>query len=140
MVLYGIMGLVFIVLTVYCITLLFPLIWMMYASLNDEIGYTLSPLGLPKKLEFSNFSKVISVLKVTVMKNGMITDVRIGGLFINSILWAFVNAAFGVLIQAHVAFVMAKYKFFGRRFLYNLGIFIMMVPIVGNLPSALLLR
>ena len=39
-----------------------------------------------------------------------------------------------------MAYVIAKYKFPGRDFIYNLGIVIMIVPIIGNLPSAMVVR
>lgn len=39
-----------------------------------------------------------------------------------------------------MAYVIAKYKFPGRNLIYNLGIIIMIVPIVGNLPSAMVVR
>ena len=39
-----------------------------------------------------------------------------------------------------MAYVMAKYKFFGREILYAIGIFVMVTPIIGNTASMVQIR
>ena len=57
-----------------------------------------------------------------------------------SILYSVGVSLMSVILTTCMAYVIAKYKFPGRNFLYSLGIVSMIIPIVGNLPSAMVMR
>ena len=54
----------------------------------------------------------------------------------NSIWFSVGSMVISLFFESAVAYVVCKYKFKGKDFLYNLVIFRMMLPIVGSLPSA----
>ena len=49
---------------------------------------------------------------------------------------SFVSVALSTLM----AYTMSKYKFFGKDFLYALGIFVMITPVIGSMPSAMQMK
>lgn len=58
------------------------------------------------------------------------------GMTFNSLWFAIGSEVIVLFFQAGVAYVLSKYKFKGRMFIYNVVIVRMMIPIVGTLPSA----
>ncbi|MDY2901735.1 MAG: ABC transporter permease subunit, partial [Candidatus Borkfalkiaceae bacterium] len=73
-------------------------------------------------------------------KNGYPAEYRFPQMFGFSVIWAFSTSLINVFFTTIVAYVMAKYRFRGREFLYALGIFVMITPIVGNFPSAMTVK
>lgn len=123
---------VFIVLSLYAFSLVFPVIWAFLTSLKDQIEYsTYNVNGLPTQWLFSNYLEAFKILKVQTN----IGETNMIGLFINSLWYSFGAALLGVLVSSMAAYVVAKYKFPGGKFFYSLVIVVMMIPIVGNLPS-----
>ena len=49
--------------------------------------------------------------------------------------WAVGGTLLGLISSTMSAYIVAKYKFFGRGFFYGLAIVTMMLPIVGAMPS-----
>ena len=56
-------------------------------------------------------------------------------MFWNSVWYSCGGAALGVFTSSVTAYVVAKYKFPGRGFIYGLALVTMMIPIVGSFPS-----
>lgn len=129
--------LVGLVMAVYCISLLVPIVWMLYSSLKNEMDYALSTFRLPSKLEWSNYVKVFDFLQVPVMTSRGTVIYGFGALAMFSLLRSACIPLLVTFVQACCAYVLAKYKFVGNKFIYFLGIFVMITPIVGNLPSAM---
>ena len=117
----------------YCVSLLLPLIWMLLTSGKDEIAYTLDNFGFPKVFHFSNYTDVLTKY-LYVEQAGL--RYGLDALFLNSVIQSLGYATWGVLNIVVVAYVMSRYDFFGNKFLYNLGLILMVIPIVGSLPSA----
>jgi N-acetylglucosamine transport system permease protein len=128
-------------LIIYCISLLIPLIWMLLASFKSFDDYILNSFGLPKEWKFSNYAEVFEVFKVPYKgKNGGRVTYGIWPMAFYSIIWTFGSAFIHVALGAMCAYALASFDFKGRNFIYNLGIIVMIVPIVGSTPSALILR
>lgn len=129
-----------VLLIIYCITLLIPLIWMFYTSFKGYSEYYLSTYALPKKWLVTNYINVFSKLTITVNNA---SGKHVYGLFSMlgySFLWSVGVSAFNVFVTTIVAYVFSRYEFFGKKFLFSLGIFVMITPIVGNMPSAMVLK
>ena len=114
---------VFIIFCLYAFTLIYPVLWAFMSSFKDEVNYLDDMVGLPWYWQFSNYVDAFTELG------------NLFAMFLNSGRLAFGGAALGVFISSMSAYVVAKYKFFGRKTFYMVALVIMMLPIVGALPS-----
>lgn len=133
-----------VILLVYSFSLLVPIFWMLINSVKGLVDYTNhGSFSLPTKIDWSNFKRIPEILVVRGVRtpDGVGTmEWTLSWMFIYSFLWAFTSSIFYIMIQTMCAYVIAKYKFPGRDFIYSLGIIVMIVPIVGTAGSAMLLR
>lgn len=117
---------VFSLFVIYAVTLLFPFIFMLINSFKTATGFNSNPFGFPDEFDGLNFVEVLMF------------EVE-GQTVLSMIFWSFVLTISGtfinVFLSACAAYVLAKYKFIGRNVIYGLAIFTMIVPIVGTLPS-----
>jgi len=111
----------------YAFTLFYALLWAFGMSLKGQEEYYSNPNGFPEAWAFSNFA--------TAFKSVKVDDKNMIVMFFNSVWYACGGALLQVLTSAVVAYVVAKYKFPGRGFLYGLALVTMMIPIVGSFPS-----
>ena len=127
-----------VIMAVYALSLILPMFWLFYTSLKDDWAYGLSSFALPEwgKLHWDNYRMALMHFEVTNAKGytyGLPT------MFFNSIYHAFFGAFVGVFWITLVAYVLARIKFFGNKFIYNLGIVIMLISLVGNTASQMML-
>ncbi|MFC4064430.1 carbohydrate ABC transporter permease [Actinoplanes subglobosus] len=103
-----------------------PLIWVALASFksNEEI-YLDEPFNLPKSWAFDNFADAWN-------------EAHIGQYFLNSVFVVLVSTAGTMLLGAMAAYVLARYKFPGNRFIYYLFVsglafptFMALAPLYG---------
>lgn len=130
---------------IYCISLLFFPLWMVKVSFQAETDYLYNAIGFIKEWDFSNYLKVFSQLSYTNKTIYTHSGVK----FISSNVWKMALTSIvystgisfvSVAITTCVAYVLAKYKFPGSKLLFNLGVVLMIIPIVGNAPSAMVIR
>jgi ABC-type glycerol-3-phosphate transport system permease component len=138
----GIMKIFLIVaLGIYCVSLLFPLYWLLINSFKTLPDYMLYPFSWPRQFVMDNYKSVFSVLVADFKaKNGANVVYGLPQMATYSLIYTFSASFICVAAHACVAYIIAKYKFWGRNFLFSLGIVIMIVPIVGSLPSAMVIR
>ena len=118
---------VFILFALYAFTLIFAMLWAFSASLKSQNEFYENINGLPREWLFSNYITAFS----SVQANGNNMFV----MFWNSVWYSCGGAALGVFTSSVTAYVVAKYKFPGRGFIYGLALVTMMIPIVGSFPS-----
>lgn len=110
--------------------LILPL-YMINTSLKlDNLECVMNPFGLPESPNFANFEKIFIIFEEKM-------EVSVGGMFAVSILTSVFKPLLSVFFTTLFAYVEAKYDFVGKKFWFNLGIVIMILPIVGSLPSAM---
>lgn len=106
-------NLVFIIFSFTCV---FPIIWIFYSSFKTQAEFMQSPVALPKVMDFTNY---ISVFTSTSMPKYMLNSAR--------------NTLFAVIIIIFISFlaayVLSRYKFRGRKAVYNYFIMGMLIPI-----------
>jgi N-acetylglucosamine transport system permease protein len=130
-----------VVLVVYCLSLMLPLIWMLLASVKSFDDYLLNSFGIPKTWNFSNYKEVFEVFKVPYKgKNGGRVTYGFVPMAYYSVIWTFGTAFVHVALNAMCAYALAAFNFKGKNLIYNIGIFVMVIPIVGSTPSAMILR
>lgn len=113
----------------YAISVLFPLLWLVMSSLKDSMEYAqdlqnLDPFKLPTVYKWSNYIEVFSLLKYK--------NTNYLGMIFNSIWQIFFSVTTQLFCVSLFGYVMAKYSFKGKEFLYGMAIFILTIPIVGN--------
>ena len=134
-----------VLLIAYCISLLILPLFMLLTSFKaDSLECVHNPFGLPGmnfkypeystiEFHFENYPKILEIMNEKL-------SVSISTMFGNGLLMAILPGALGLFFTALFAYVEAKYDFVGRKFFFNVGIALMIIPIVGNLASAMQLR
>lgn len=142
------MWVVFTIFALYSITLVFPFVWMFLNSFKPATEFFQGNIwGLPKTWRFQNYSEIF-IGKPIVMSDGSVIETTIRGklfgatynysifsMFLVSIALTILCTVSNIFFAVTSAYVVAKYKFFGRQALYTLAIFLMVVPIAGTLPE-----
>ena len=128
-------------LILYCLSLIATLLWVLLNSLNDTLFMSRFPLKFPEKIVFNNYAEVLDVFKMIITtKQGIKIEYGLADMFIYSFMYSCGTSFVTVLLYTCMAYVMAKYKFFGREILYAIGIFVMVTPIIGNTASMVQVR
>lgn len=110
----------------YAASLVYPFIWAFINSFKTEEQYLLNSFKLPEIFFFENY---LIAMRLTFKGTTIV------GMFFNSIWQTIMATVVGTASCAVAAYVIARYRFPGRHFLYALAIFTMTVPIVGNTPA-----
>ena len=125
------------VMVLYCITLLVPLFWMLSSSVKSDFEFGYNTFGFPKEFIFTNYSEVFSKLTMRLFRGAVEYEYGLFDMAFYSLIYSVGISAFTVFVTVLVAYVVSKYRFPGRNFLYALGIFVMVVPILGSMPSTM---
>lgn len=120
-----------IIMIIFSVSMLVLPLYMLNTSLKlDNLECVMNPFGLPESPNFANFEKIFVIFEEKM-------EVGVGGMFAVSILTSVFKPLLSVFFTTLFAYVEAKYDFVGKKFWFNLGIVIMILPIVGSLPSAM---
>ncbi len=122
-------GIVFAYLCLHCLSLIYPLLWLIISSFKDSYEYmTVSPFAFPEKILLHNYVEAFDLIKVR--------GTSFFGLLFNSIWWSIGNTVLNLFMSSLVAYTMAKYKFGAHKFIYAIIIMIMVTPIYGSGAAA----
>ena len=131
-VLYTIM---FIIFVIYSISLLYPLFYLLINSFNDSLTYSRNistgknVFSFPEVWHFENYVTAMNGMK---MVNSVGDPIYLPEMFFNSVWYCGITIFGGVFISSCTGYVIAKYRFKARNFIYALVIFSMTIPIVGT--------
>ena len=125
------------VLILYVISLCIPMIWGFVTSFKGNLDYLENPLWLPQKWFPQNIMTAIRNFKVTVNTGGMMREVGIAEMLLNSVLYAGGGAFLSAFTCSIVAYATARFDFKFSKVIYAIVLITMTLPIVGNLPSEL---
>ena len=120
-------GVVFAFFLIYAFMLIYPVVWGFASSFKSIDDYFDNRFGLPVELVFNNYPKAIELIE-----NGDMTFLQMTW---NSIWFALGSAWINMEFISAYAYVLNKYKFKGRNFLYGLCLFIMSVPVGASFVS-----
>jgi N-acetylglucosamine transport system permease protein len=118
-------GLAHVALAFWTLMTLGPLLWVILASFKSNTEIFLgAPFALPSKISFESYATAWS-------------EAHIGRYFINSVFVVACSTAGTMLFGSMAAYVLARYKFIGNRFIYYLfvsglafPVFLAIVPLV----------
>lgn len=122
-------GFVFGILVLFTISFIFPFAWILLNSFKETSEFTLDMMGWPSHFTGANFVEAFTQRSATT-KNMTILEML--GM---TIIIAGIGTVVTVFTSSSAAYVVAKYKFFGRKIIFSVVIFSLIVPIVGSLPS-----
>ena len=124
----AVFSVVFVIFLAYAICLLYPFFFCFNASLMDG-GRTFmrNQIAFPNPIKLGNYTKAFSELEVN--------DTDFFGMLLNSVWFSFGTAFLPIFFASMTSYVVCKYRFPGRNFLYSLVIVTMMIPIYGSLPA-----
>ena len=127
------------VLLLYTVSLIIPLFWAILTSLKDRNEFILNgPMALPTQWKFENYLNAWSVFRVQV-KDGLVNRfVYLDEMFINSITYSVGMAALATFAPCLTGYLCAKFPCRFSRFIYLLVVVLMIIPVIGNMPSMLL--
>lgn len=121
-------ALIYVPLAVYSVIVVYPMVWLLAASLKTSLELFESPWKLPAVPQWDNFGRAWS-------------KVGIGQCFANSVFVTAVSMFFILLIGSMAAYALARFAFKGRDLIHNVFMSGMMFPVfLGIVPLFLLLR
>ena len=127
------------ILAMYAISLIIPLLWAFMTSFKSRSDFVInSVIALPQKWRWDNYIKAGEVFQVYVSGENGRRAVLLGEMFLYSILYSFGCAAIVTFIPCLVAYLVQRYHFKFSGFIYNLVVVVMLIPVVGNMPSTIL--
>jgi raffinose/stachyose/melibiose transport system permease protein len=98
------------------IVVLYPLLWLAFAALKTQQELTFNTWGIPKSPQFSNFVQAW-------------TRSKMGYFMANSIIVSALTVLFTIVACVPLSFVLSRFQFRFKRFLYFVVIAGMMIPI-----------
>ena len=125
---------------IFTFSLLIPLIWMIYTAMKPSLEYFENSFRLPQNWTFRNFLTVLPMLQIRILTDRGEVLFRVWDMLGTSVIWAAGNAFVSQFFTLITAYVIAKYKFIGKNVIYMIGIFVMIVPIIGALPSQMVVK
>lgn len=134
-----------VVLALYSLILVFMYVWGLFSSLKTVMDYDTNKLGLPSgsitSWAWVNYKNVLELMKLPVMQwnGGDIKHVTFNviGELKNSIYYSVGSPLITLATTWIVAYCLSRFPNRFSKFIYSANIIFMMIPLIGNLPSAL---
>ena len=104
------------VLIVWAVTVIFPMIWMIYSSFKTDQELFFSPWAAPVELQWDNFARAW-------------TKAHVGDYLLNTLIVVVPALLLTLIISAMAAYVLARFEFVGRRFLFYMFLSGMLFPV-----------
>lgn len=124
------------IVTLYCISMLYVLLFGFVNSLKDATDYEWNnPFAFPSSefgWKLSNYTKVFKDFNVFTVGG---KQVYLPAMFLNSVLYAGLMSLFCMATQVITAYAVAKYDFKVKGLIYGVAIVVMLLPIIGSLAS-----
>lgn len=124
----------------YCFSIVYVMYWLIISSGKSYFEYQIYPYQFPKKWTFENYGKVFEYLQVKITRNGQQYTYNFWDMFGTSFLFSLLMPIPSIVYQTIFAYGISTFnKYWYNKFLYNLGITLMIIPIVGSLPTQMMI-
>jgi N-acetylglucosamine transport system permease protein len=100
----------------WAVAVIFPMVWLIFSSLKTDQELFFSPWAAPKVLQWDNFVRAWN-------------SARVGDFFFNTLIVVIPALIFTLIISAMTAYVLARFQFPGRNFLFYLFLGGMLFPV-----------
>ena len=128
-----------VVLIVYVVSLFIPCFWSIYTSLKDVRVFRKDPISLPTDPKFENYVTIFKNLYIPIQQNGVTVKVQMGNLFLNALIYSLSCALTSSFVPLLVAYLCARFPYKFSKVVHTTVIVVMILPIVGALPSEILM-
>ena len=115
-----------------CLSVLFPVVWLLYSSFKPLSEYYMNIWALPVEFKFENYARVFELLKIQKTTIAGIKEFTIADMFGTSLVFTLVPTFIGSFPVIICGYILGKFSFPGNKFLYTLGIFLMITPIINT--------
>lgn len=112
---------VFTLFAIYAFMLFYPLLWGVISSFKGEVDYDTKPFSFPTVWHFDNYVQAVNTISAQ--------NTTFLQMLWNSTWFAAGSAIIHMEFTSAYAYVLNKYNFRGKKFLYGLCLFMMSVPI-----------
>ncbi len=113
---------------------LFIIGWAFMSAFKSDVDMLTNPIGLPKEIVFTNFEVAFNNFSIKV--SGI--PYYIEDMLFNSVFYAVGTVLASIFVTSLVAYCCAKYgKYKICKIIYAIVIVVVILPIVGSLPSAI---
>lgn len=123
-------------LALYTLCLIGIMYWVVISSFKHRFDFRVNVFGLPSLkwgVYFQNYVDAFTLFRVPVAREGYLPrDVYLAEMLFNSFTYAIGCAVSATFCRFFVAYACAKYKFPGAKFIRNMVIVLMIVPLVGS--------
>lgn len=130
---------ILVLLTLYTVSLLFPIFWSAMTSFKDPVKDYYLPshkIDFPKAWSLMNYKTAWIYSYVPVYRDNQPTlYFNIVQQFGNSLLYSIGCAAAATFVPCLVSYIVARYRYKFLEFIYAIVIVTMALPVVGSLPS-----
>lgn len=103
-------------LIIFLIIQIYPVIWLLIASLKDSVELSTTPFALPKAVTFENYKNVLG-------------DGVIGGYMWNSLKITLISLVLILVLSATIGFALSKFRYKHSKKIYSFFMFGIMVPV-----------
>ena len=100
----------------WAVTVIFPMIWMIYSSFKTDQELFFSPWAPPVELQWDNFARAW-------------TKAHVGDYLLNTLIVVVPALLLTLIISAMAAYVLARFEFVERRFLFYMFLSGMLFPV-----------
>ncbi len=128
---------ILVLLALYTAFLIWLLVWSLLTSFKSWEEFRLNVLGLPEKWVW-NYSFVLGKYTVPVPSASGVYNVPYGMMFLYSVLYAGGCAFTATLVPCITSYLCARFPYKFGKVVYTVVIIAMILPVVGNLPSEIL--
>ena len=104
------------VLIAWSVIVIFPMLWMVYSSFKTDQELFFSPWAVPTELQWDNFERAW-------------TKAHVGEYLLNTLIVVIPALFLTLIISAMAAYVLARFRFVGNRFLFYLFLSGMLFPV-----------
>ncbi len=108
--------LIYAFMTICALVILLPLVWLFFSSMKTQADLTVNTWGPPKEWVFSNYAKAWKGSKIDTY-------------MLNSIYVTILTVIITIVTTTPISFVLARYNFKAKKFIYYTIIAGMMIPI-----------
>lgn len=121
-------GIVVAIFAVYAILLMYPYFYALDISLMENgRAFIRNPVHIPWPLHFENYARAFKELEIN--NNNYFQ------MLFNSIWYSVLTPALGLIVSTCTGYVVCKYDFRGKMFIYNMVLIVMMIPVMGSFTA-----
>ncbi len=126
-----ILTIIFVLLLLYALTLIYPFIYLLINSFKTFDDFTKNPIWFTPHAVITNYINVFTNFNVQTLDG----EVGVLEMFWNSISLSVVETIVSMFFTCCAAYVLAKYKFVGNKFIYTFIIVSSVVPSIAAITA-----